>query len=267
MSFEVQKVTPPTPELTSYQVGKPDVTEALGVSMEALRWLGLRASEEQLQQDYKSVASLGYDGRLLPVLAQGVIDFEDLLAGAEGKRPEGVPAVYRYDHLWTPGTKNGRKPYQGYTSKELNAGLTHSTGRLMLFNREKTGYDPILHGLGLSYDEMYNEEGQPTQLDLIAQATEHFMTKHPNHSFGPSETKNYLMLALMDRVRGIEPDSPDFILNRGLMRDPQLGRKKLADGSFVGYVNSYDSRLRLDGANGVANSGIGVGLLAGPETA
>ena len=97
MSFEVQKVTPPTPELTSYQVGKPDVTEALGVSMEALRWLGLRASEEQLQQDYKSVASLGYDGRLLPVLAQGVIDFEDLLAGAEGKRPEGVPAVYRYD--------------------------------------------------------------------------------------------------------------------------------------------------------------------------
>lgn len=281
MSFEVTRIMPSVSPLEGYRPGTPDVAEAVGVSREALRWLGLDPSTEELQGDFEDVAALGFAGRLYPEIGQdpktgqSYVPFEALLAAAEGQRPKDdagnftVEKVDRYPKLWVPGTDEG-----GYTVADLDRGPGPSEGRIALFNATATDYDPLLHGLWRPYDEAYAKPNEETQLDFIARRRETFQAHYPNRTFGAVGVKACLMMALMDRIRGQKPEEPnyvnpfsqEFVLNRGFMRIPDLGRRALIGVSVVGYVASVDSQLGLGGAGGNADPSIGVGLAAGPET-
>nr|MBP7767275.1 hypothetical protein [Candidatus Saccharibacteria bacterium] len=75
--------------------------------------------------------------------------------------------------------------------------------------------------------------------------------------------RDFAMLALMDRVRGVEPE--DMILSKGFMRVLRLGRRTVAGVSYVGCVRSSGGQLRLVRSYGVAASSLGVGVSMGPK--
>ncbi|HMQ95681.1 MAG TPA: hypothetical protein PKD19_00510 [Candidatus Saccharibacteria bacterium] len=275
MAFEVTQSTGRRPASTSpdlpFRRGAPDTQEALDVSNEALEWLGFTPSKG-LAEDYEDVGRLGYDGRLYPALAAAVATFEDLVRGAEGKRPQGVATVYRYDGLWP--LKQSRRS-GGYVCSALDGGPEINEGRLALFtHKEDTGVDPILHALGLPFDPYARDRwdrGKQTQLEWLDDAGQGFEQAHPGHTAWDLSTRAVLMMVIMDRIRGekvddaLDPTSLDYVLNRGFVRDPTLGRTKDAVGvSLVGGVRSGGGQLELGGSGGRGNPGVGVGLSAGP---
>jgi len=265
MSFEL--TTKKTKPEVVFKKGTPDVDEAIRVSEEALDVLGFQA--KGLREDYEKLADLGYDGRLYPALASAALGFDDLLRGADGKRPQGVQTAWRYKELWAPEKDKG-----GYTEAKRNGTAVTNEGQLALFNTKSTGFDPLLHGLGLlglPFDTVaknrWNPDAEMTQLELIDEHTKAFEAQHEVTHVKALGARAVLMMALMDRVRGIDPQSKEFILNAGFMRDSELGRVDVSGvGSLVGIVDSGGSRLRLSGSLGGADSSIGVGFSAGRLT-
>ena len=247
------------------RAGSPDVSEAVGVSIDASKLLGstpdVDAATDSLTKQFNALAELGYDGRLF-VEPPAAVSFGDITDAAEGKRPHSVSPMYRYPNLWTPGTETN-----SYTPEELDAAPTDALARLAVFNADReTGADPILHFLNMPFDDKYREGAPQTQLEALTAAQAKFEKQHPQAMLQSLGHRAAAMLVLMDRIRGVEtvnPQSDDYILNTGYVRIPDLGRRSVGGGSVVGYVDSGGGRLELDGSSGIADPYGGVGLVAG----
>lgn len=246
--------------------GKPDVSEAVGVTIEAYRDLGfvpdVDQATESLTTNFTPLAELGYDGRLYVEPPAG-ISFNGLTTAADGRRAKGVDTLYHYPNLWTPGTEAN-----SYTIDELYGNpAIEPQARLAVFNADRTtNVDPILHFLNMPYDDKYRDGASQTQLEALEALEQAFTGQHPEATMQALGHRATVMLVLMDRIRGVEtinPKSADFVLNQGFVRIPNLGRKEVGGDSIVGNVDSYGSRLVLDGGNGRAYSGGGVGLSVG----
>ncbi|MGH7195513.1 MAG: hypothetical protein ACREGA_01925 [Candidatus Saccharimonadales bacterium] len=150
-----------------------------------------------------------------------------------------------------------------YTAAELNVGPATHVARLAVFSSLETGYDPVLHDLGQPYDNYRDEnidvnpDGLPTQLEALEADEQAFAEVHEGYTLGSLDQRAFAVLALMDRIRDVSPQSQ--ILSRGFMRVPRLGRRSMDGYLLVGYVGSCDRQLNLNGSNGNANSNIGVG--------
>lgn len=252
----------PVAPVTELRAGQPNIAEAVGITLEAYKALGFAPDTDQatesLTENFTSVTELGYDGRLYVEPPQGV-SFDAIIAAAEGKRPDNVEEVYRRPNLWVPGTKK-----KSYTADELDAAAEEPEARLAVFNADgDTGVDPLLHFLAQPYDEMYRDGAAQTQLEAIAAVKESFAEKHDQaflHSLGHRAAS---ILILMDRIRGVDSTSSEFVLNRGWMRVPVLGRRKVDGGSVVGDVYSGGGQASFGWTGGYADSGVGVGLSVG----
>lgn len=260
----------PAHELT-FRLGKPDVGEAAGVADQAMYELGLAGPDrdknlEEITADFNKLTVPGYDGLLYPLPNQAV-PFDHILATADGKRPDGVPAVLKHSNLWVPGTEE-----QSYTEAELNAGSANHVARLAVFTSLETDVDPVLHDLGRPYDSYKDEyecidvnpDGDRTQLEALAADKAAFVLQHESYTLDPLDHKAFAMLTLMDRIRGVKKiKSEKQILARGYIRIPVLGRRAVRGTSLVGVVYSNDGQLRLDGSVGNADSNFGVGRSMG----
>ena len=247
--------------------GSPDVSEAVGVTIEASKLLGstpdIDTATQALTDQYTALADLGYDGRLY-VEPPAEVGFEDIVDAVEGKRPSSVSPVYRYAPLWTPGTEA-----ESYKAKELDKSPLDTVARLAIFNADKTtNVDPILHFLNMQYDDMYRDGEPQTQLEALAATKEQFAQKHPQTLIQGLGHRAAAMLVLMDRIRGVEkvdPKSEDFVLNTGFLRVPGLGRRTVDGDSLVGRVYSDDGQLGLGGSDGNSLSSGGLGLAVGQK--
>lgn len=243
--------------------GRPDVTEAVGVTIEAYKELGFTpdvdTATQSLTANFTTLAGLGYDGRLY-VEPPKAVSFDQIIGAADGKRAKGVETSYRYPNLWTPGTEG-----DSYTTEELNGTAPKTPeARLAVFNADKTtGVDPLLHFLNAPYDERYRNGAPQTQLKALEATSAEFATKHPEAVLRALGHRATVMNVLMDRIRGVKHKSADFILNQGYLRVPELGRRELGGDSCVGHVCSGDSRLGLGRSDGGAGSGVGVGVSVG----
>lgn len=258
--------TPHVSEAPRYQAGTPDVAEAVSVTVEAMSWLGIVEDEvklaSSLEADFTDVAELGYDGRLFVKPAAELASFQTLIDGAEGKRPQNFSPLFRYSNLWVPDTEA-----DSYTEAELNRAPVLTLARLALFNASfnasETGADPVLHHLDKPFDDVYREEGERTQLEALDEDVEALETKHDGYDVQTINHRDFAILALMDRIRGVKP--ADQILSQGFMRIPALGRRTVDGGSCVGVVFSRGAYLYLSGSDGDALPAEGVGLSVGQK--
>lgn len=267
------------PELL-FAKGTPDVAEATEVTVEALRLLrlvddtNLEDARKEILADFTDLNQPGYDGRL-HITLPGSVPFNQLLAVAEGAKPEEAPEPYVFHELWTPGTRT-----ESYTEAELNRGPHAPVARLAVFAateqetiEAQVDVDPLLHYLDTPYgdhtNEKYHDEGgyETTQLDRLEQDTAAFEARYPEHTLHTLNHRDFAMLALMDRIRGVktvDPTSPEFVLNRGFMRVPDLGRREFSGvGSHVGDVCSDQGRLYFYRSLGGADLDGGLGLSVG----
>ena len=247
-----------------FRIGTPDVAEATGVANQAMYELGLDGFDtdknlKELADAFNALTTPGYDGRLhfLPD-----VPFAHILQTAEGKRQDSVAEVWAYHNLWTSGTKKN-----SYTKAELNTGPAGHVARLALFNSQNTGYDPILHSLNVPFDNYkgdqtdVNPDSVPTQLDEFKEDRQTVVTRHEGYTLDYVDHRAFAMMALMDRIRGVEPKYQ--ILSQGFMRIPKLGRRTVDGVSVVGHVYSVVGRLRFDRSRGGAHQNGGVGRSMG----
>lgn len=254
----------PTAPIEGLKAGQPDVDEAIGVTLEAYKTLGFAPDEDQatesLKENFKPIAELGYDGRLYVEPPQGV-SFDAIIAAAERKRPSGVEEAYRWPNLWVPGTKK-----KSYTVAELDAAAEEPEARLAAFNAdENTEVDRLLHFLNQPYDDEYREGASQTQLEALAALEKAFAEKHEQSFLRSLGHRAAGMFILMDRIRGVDSSSNEFVLNRGWMRVPEFGRRKVDVDSVVGFVLSFGGQAEFGRSFGFAGWGVGVGVSLGQK--
>ena len=267
-----EHLQPPQPQRQlNFEQGTPDISEAVGVSLEAMKLLGLAPLDldqatEELTTDFTTLIQPNYNGRLY-VLPSEQTSLAHMLTVAEGNRAESVNTAYVYSDLWTPGTEPN-----SFTDSELNQGPKAPEARLAIFSSVSKS-DKTLHYLDLPYDDQannsyHNGNYSTTQLKELAADELVFTSKHPEYTLTPTDVKSFMMHVLMDRIRGqrtevpLDPTSPDFILNKGFMRLPDLGRRTV-DGDSIVSVYSGGSRVGLGRSYGHARGRGGVGLSMG----
>lgn len=256
----------PATLVASLRTGRPDVAEAVGVTIEAYQNLGFTPNiddaTESLTTNFTQLTDFGYYGRLYVEPPKGV-GFDQIIGVADDKRAKGVDKLYRYPNLWTPGTEDN-----SYTTEELDGSPSAKPeARLAIFNAdETTGVDPLLHFLNTPFDDKYRDGAPQTQLEALEATSQEFAKANPNDPQAFVRALGHraaVMLVLMDRIRGVKPRSADFVLNQGFLRIPELGRRAVDGGSVVGFVDSDGSRLKLGGSDGRADPDRGVGVSVG----
>ena len=88
--------------IPSLRAGRPDVGEALEVTLEAHRLLGFEMDDVATQSftdRFGRLVPIGYDGRLRPAVPRTGVSTNDIIAAADGKRSAGVDETYRYPNL------------------------------------------------------------------------------------------------------------------------------------------------------------------------
>jgi len=236
-----------------------DVSAAAFLTVLVLKLVGAEidnepALRETLAAAYTPLAALPNAYRLYPVLPN-IVSFEMLLATAESHRPRNVRPVYRWKPLWTPGWNENK-----YTAAELDGVEKSLVVRVALQNPEDTNYDPLLHLLGVEYDDIHSSN-QRTQLKVWPTLKAEFESEHKGYTLTTVTARDFLVMALMDRIEG--KSGQDTVLSRGMMRCPELGHRTVRDNSYVGSVYSYGGRLYLGKAEGDACRSEGLGLSAG----
>jgi len=259
-----------SPENRSFQLDStidPTIALAVSTTLKVYDMLDILDSEAEAKkaftERYTDLMQLG-EGRFYPDLTAKQASSEQLWRAAVDLRPQDVADDYRYHELWTPGTEP-----DSYTEEELDGSVSDDSARIALFNTDKTGVDPILHHLGLPYDDYaknkWNPDASTTQLEAIEQDKRAFEAAHPGYSLDQLGFRAALTLVIMDRIANVDPRSEKYILNRGYLRT-ELGRRTVDGYSVVGVVNSDVGRAGLGGGRGSADSYIGVGVSAGPKS-
>lgn len=251
----------------SVPVAKP--SDDIGVAVEALERLGLVADRDRVAEtvaaDFAALDSSGTTGEKYIALPNCSRTLWQIIAASDSGEYMGgkkYPKTYVYHNLWTPGAHRG-----GLQAEEIGRlGLPDQQAsddwqehaRLAVHN-PASEHEPLLHFLGLAFDEMYAQEGQDTQLQAITREKQAYEAKHPGCTMVPLDAKAVAFIGLMRRIK-----DETMPVAWGFMRDATLPRKTVGGDSIVGGVRSDGDRLRLDRSYGNAGGG-GVGLSAGPK--
>ena len=234
------------------------VEEAVETTIGMLQRLSLVNDEQALHSsltgEFTRLVELG-KGRLYVRLPAGVktsqlIELANTLAVERG-----FASVFTWPHFWVPDTEAN-----SLTEQELDGSFVAFTAQLALFADSKYD-DPLLHFAGLSFDDMYRDNGRPTQLEKIGQAQAEFVAQHPGAALDTCDQRDYLVWYIMDMIRGVP--TGELALAQGFMRVPRHGRRRVGGGSCVGVVFSSGGRANLDWSYGNAFVGNGVGLSVG----
>ena len=259
--------------LISPEVVKPkpvfDINEEAETTLEALMTLGVvgedkEATHKSILNDYTALAetagNLGMTGEAIPSIPYGMLATQQMVEVVDSHSFGKYPEPYVDDNLWIPGTEDG-----SYTHEQLakSAGAK-PTVRLALHTNEST-QDPLLHFLDLPFDDYakkeYTPDAETTQLEAIKSQKEKVETENPEVDVLPLSHRDFLMLALIRRIKGEQKQIPaNMPISWGFMRDASLPRTEVDGRSVVGSVRSYRGRLYLALSGGRANFDDGVGI-------
>lgn len=247
-----------------------NVSDDAGANVEAMRLSGLvdDANREQSLQavtdDFTALGKLGVvGGELFVAVPHKQLPLShrlDVLDSAtKAKYGSDHPKPYVYESLWVPGTQKGSytDDMLGRLGPEYDGKQWTAHGRIIVPSTENSN-EPILHHLNKPFDDKYARKGQETQLEALAKQKAEFEAEHPEANLNPLTSRDVGFVALVRLIKG-EP----MPMQWGFMRDGSLPRTEVDGDSVVGRVDSYDSRLGLDGGYGRAVSDRGVGVSVG----
>lgn len=253
------------------------------VTVEALNLLGrITDRDEALDTIATAYADLSQGvsqpGELyvLPALGAG-LTLKDMLTFADGASYPGdrtYPQTYPLtqnasdfnNRLWFP--QDPTK--EGYSLDEINrtdvakdgggSPVAAAPAARFALKTGSVSEDPLLHFLGLPYDDMYPEAGKSTQLAELDKVQAEFAANGANKGLAltPINAAGFTILALQARIRGEK-----LPVSWGFMRIPQLGRKTVVGYSVVGGVDSDGGQLGFGYSDGFGLGNAGVGLEVG----
>ncbi len=232
-----------------FKVGRPDVDEAAKIAMETLGLLKVTLGGGiDLRRCFSDLAELGFDGRLI-VGAPEEVSTLDLIAAVESRRPDGVkPADVK---VYTESTPQGERVLDEESIKGL--------AQIALFRNNPGDIDPILHFPNL-YFKAEGAEAQidrnETQLGRLEEANKAFQAEYDGLKLRMPNARDFLFMALMDLIRGVDPKE-GFILNQGIMiSDPVEGELPEISYSSRGGINIHDSYGNPNNFTGVGVSAV-----------
>ena len=249
-----------------------NVSDAVGVTVQALDMLGLVQDREQVTDSVTT--EFGALNALLPgdgpmtgeayiQIPRKVISLPRMIEVLDGAKYPGereYPDTWVYRDLWVPGTTKGSLEAEDIGNLELgNRSDFPVHARVAVYNPNNRE-ERLLHYLGQPYDEMYAEKGEETQLQSFATSKTLQEAAHPDSTLTPLNANAVAMIALTRRIKG---EAMPF--EWGFMRDATLPRRTVVGGSIVGYVDSLDGRLTLGGSRGDSDPLVGLGLSVGPK--
>lgn len=241
----------------------------VGAAVEALSLVATFDDREavtaQVREEFTTLATSGVEGEMYVHVPKSVANLGRVIQALdEGSFGKEYPASYVYGQLWTPGVGQ-----EGYTADELGTlGLDtdDQVHARVAVHRSESSAEPLLHFLGLPYDdyakETWNPKAEATQLEKVAEATQAFDDEHPDFNMAALNANAVAFIALMRRIKG-EPMPMEW----GFMRDASLTRKTVDGNSVVGYVGSRGGQLRFSRSDGYGAGNVGVGLSVGSSEA
>jgi hypothetical protein len=234
------------------------------ISVKALRLLGVEYNQGTLARQFAELLTqdcypgVQNEGRLFVRVPKSVSTDKMIEVINTLAKTKGVDPVRLWNPLWVPGSEK-----ESLTEVELNGSVEAAEPRLALFNAESTGCDPLLFLTGVPFDEKYRRNAvEATMVELIDEKVRAFRSVY-HHSFGVNGFRDYLFWYMQELIRDIDPRSDEFVLNRGWMADPNLGRHAVGGGSYVAFVISLDGQASLYRWDGYAVSNIGVSFSVG----
>ncbi|HYF97288.1 MAG TPA: hypothetical protein VD947_04620 [Patescibacteria group bacterium] len=240
--------------LPEFRVGKPDVGEALDITVRAYEAMAHPLGEEQgqsLEQDFKFLTKLaGYDGRLY-VEPPKDVKFDDIVRAIDRQSSASVPKIYG----------DARPPKRNEDQHAPELLETH----LAVFNTSETDdVDGLLHFLGIPYMDVYRERPHQTQLKAIEGIQKEVDSIHPQAILRPLGHRAIAMMILMDTIREIDPRSDDFILNTGgMLRLSHPERISVHDQFSTTDVYALNGRFFFGNSSYTSYPNCGVGLTIG----
>lgn len=248
---------------TNAAAQRPNVGEAVDVTVELFKRLGVVSDEQSLREslsgDYERLvaANLG-NGRLYPELP-AVITFTQLMVVANrlAASEPGYGHVLYQEPSQIPGIEKG-----SVIETETSDKATSFTARLALY-AEDSAYDPLLHFTGLPYDDTCAKSEELTQVKALEEKQVAFTEKHTGASLRAADHHDFLVWYSMDLIRGLPKQ--EIVLADSSMRIPALKYHSAHGDSVIGTVRSSGGQAVLDWLGGLALPWDGVSISAGLE--
>ncbi len=215
-------------------------------------------ARKQLTNAFNRLARLEIDGCLLLIPSPAKISTNSLLQTLGRKRPRD------YLSLWHPSSEP-----QSYTPEDLNGHREKSVARLMPYSAtEETEIDPMLHFLGLPYDDRYNQlhpeaDALPTQLAAVAGNRMVFAEQHSGYDMEIACVRSHIVRARLGYAASMTLDGWHF----GSANLPsEMRRRTIGNNSVVGCIELDRESIMLDRTIGLGHPRAGLSLLIGVKT-
>lgn len=248
------------------------ISDAVGANVEALDLVGLvtdynrEAVTLEVARDFHRLGQLGIQGELFVALPDALASLAVRVAALDAKskavHDTRIPAAHVDAKFWIPDTAKSVHSREdlGRLGPEYDNRKWISHGRVIVPNPDHPD-EPLLHHVGLPYDECYAKLGEETQLKLFAAQKARFELTHDGTNLNPLTARDVTIIALIRQIKG-EP----MPFSRGFMHDASLVRvmwNVSREVTFVGIVGSRSGQLRLGKSGGRAHPNIGIAVSAG----
>jgi hypothetical protein len=246
-----------------------DSSDQVGVSVEALKVLGLVKDKEMLTEsltrDYQRLIE-GQDrsGELfvkIPLRRDlGLAAMLNLVDSRfyEGRRPTSKVRVYPRAEVWPELWEQPVKDTSVTDVNNLVSPAQKAHARLALKDGPNPD-DPFLYFVGQPYDDETAVMGEKTQLGSLAGAQVAYEQYKPDFNLTHLSIADYVMLDTQARIRG------EALQIYGQMNIPFMGRKRIHGESVIGSVSkfSHTGGLQLGWTEGRSDDNAGIGLSVG----
>lgn len=216
-----------------FKKGKPSASEAAKVTSKVLEQMGVvcdLSADEQIMRKCSLLADIGYDGRIYPKITS-------------------IPEGRDIDRVFRASRGLPHEPTRVISAREIPQ-------MQIAFFREDDSFevDPILHYLNLSFSRHAQGRNSSIYQPKAFEVTKRTFEREGKWSLDLATPDEVLVWIMMDRIRGIPTESPEFILSEGLMRLPTRFYGNYASTSFdihdlLGVVNGEMTKQACDAAN------------------
>ncbi len=233
--------------------------------VELLKRLNLVNDEEALTEHVAEAVKALTDRGLAFVRFPANITFELLVEVVNAiAREKGRAEIFRWAPYWVSGTELGSCTADELDDVQDADAEPELEFRMVLFAPQPAkDVDPLLWFCGIPYDNLYAKGEQATQEQEISRTIAAYEATNDGYGMYVLTHRDFLVLYALDLLMDVEPGKE--ILSQGFLRTPNLGRKSVHGGSYVGYVRVRAGRACFSGLGDGADREIGVGFSTGKK--
>lgn len=259
----------------SEKLKEVNISESVGVSVEALSILGLKVArdKERLAEDLKNDFTELLNGQNRtgePYVHLGLdndYQLREMLEKIDNKEYFGrkYPKFYVWHQApWTGIHDNFTHKLTDFVKRDKHRShIEDMTGQSRLaLNDGKNFMAPFIHLEDMPNDKVNVKKGEKdeeTQLEALKKEKAGFKLLNHRFNMHAGEVSDYDMLTLIQRIKGEALQMP-----LGVWIIPNLGRKYILGGSAVSIAHTGSTgRIGLGWSRGDSSEGTGIGLSIG----